>query len=300
MCSEISGALAYGRASYGLSPAQVACCGFTPAEGLSEGRCRTAFLGWVRQGLGRKDGLRQVGFQVLDLLEPDREAEQTWADRRIVLAPPLHQRLDAPERGGVLPQHQLRRQGFRRPFGVKLQREGAAEPAFGGRLGPRFQRDGVARRRRQRRVPHLANEAVQRVGRVGNRTVEPARQVRRAQAVALEPQGERAEGAQQEPRLHRPGDAADVAPLPLELGVELGGGDAKRAADGVGVAGEVLGRAVHHGRGAQGERPLQRGRGEGGVHDHAELAGKAGVALDVKHLTHWVAGRLEPDQVAGR
>ena len=112
---------------------------------------------------------------------------------------------------------------------------------------------------------------------------------------------ERAQRAEQQPGLHRAGLRAERRTVVAQRRSELGVADAQGAAESIRVAREVLGRAVHHHVGAEGERPLQRRRRKRAVDDDAhtaDLARRRDVRGDVGHAAVRIARRLEPDQVA--
>ena len=75
------------------------------------------------------------------------------------------------------------------------------------------------------------------------------------------------------------------------------GGDHHRAADDVAVTAGVLGGRVHHDVGAERDRLLQVGRGEGVVDDEqrTRLVGDGRDRLDVGDAEQRVGGRLDPD-----
>ena len=76
----------------------------------------------------------------------------------VVLAPPLDQALHAAQRRGVVEEPEGLRQLLRGVLGGQLHREAAAEPA-----GHLLLRDRVRRVRRERRVMHRVDQAVQRM-----------------------------------------------------------------------------------------------------------------------------------------
>ncbi len=81
---------------------------------------------------------------------------------------------------------------------------------------------------------------------------------------------------------------------PLDVLVARGDDD---AADRVAVAVEVFRRAVHDQIGAELDRPLQAGTGEGVVDDHerAVLVRRCRDRGDVREPQHRIGGRLEKD-----
>ncbi len=105
--------------------------------------------------------------------------------------------------------------------------------------------------------------------------------------------------AQHQPGVERAGHRADRV---LVEGDPLGDVEVahdQRPADDVGVAAGVLGGGVHHHVGAEGERLLQVGRGEGVVDDEqrARVVGHRGQRRDVADVEQRVGGRLEPHQL---
>ena len=127
---------------------------------------------------------------------------------------------------------------------------------------------------------------------------EAARELGGVRLGALDPQVQRAQAAQREPGLERSGRVALDVAAPLEHVVEIVVAGDDRSELHVAVAGEVLGRRVHHHVGAELERPLQQ-RGEERVVDDDAGAGVVGRGDDrggVGHLEGRVGRRLEPDQ----
>ena len=112
------------------------------------------------------------------------------------------------------------------------------------------------------------------------------------------PEVEGAQAAQGEPGLQRPGDGADQVAPAFEDVVQLVVADHERAHHHVAVAGEELGHRVQHDVGAELERPLDEGSGEGVVDDDrgAGLVAGRDEALDVGDLEGGVGRRLDPEE----
>ena len=87
-----------------------------------------------------------------------------------------------------------------------------------------------------------------------------------------DPQVQRAQPAMDEEAVERAGHRADRVLHEVDLLVQLLVAHHDRAADHVGVAAEVLGGGVHHGVGAELERPLHHRRRERVVHGHERVA----------------------------
>ena len=123
--------------------------------------------------------------------------------------------------------------------------------------------------------------------------------------VALHPQGEGPEAAQDQEAVERPGHAAHRVleePEPLGDGVARGDRDAE---DRVRVPAEVLGGRMEHDVGAELERPLEGGRGERVVDDDERrrlaglrraVANGRGRRRDIGDLEQRIRRRLEPDE----
>ncbi len=114
----------------------------------------------------------------------------------------------------------------------------------------------------------------------------------------LDPQVQRAEPAQRQPRLQRPGDRAEEVAPALEDAVQLVVAGRERADQGVAVAREVLRSGVHDEVGPEVEWPLQQGRGERVVHDdvRARVVRGRPDRRDVGDLECRVGRGLQPDQ----
>ena len=115
---------------------------------------------------------------------------------------------------------------------------------------------------------------------------------------ALHAQVQGPQAAQRQPRLDGAGDRAEGAAHVDEPVRELHVAGHRDTEQQVGVAGQVLGRAVHHEVGTQLERALQDRRREGAV-DGQHRAGRPralGQGLDVDDPQHRVGRRLGPDQ----
>ncbi len=120
---------------------------------------------------------------------------------------------------------------------------------------------------------------------------------------ALDPQVQGAQPAQRQPDLERPGDRAvqravgDEALVVGATGIRARGDH--RAEQHVAVAGEVLGHRVDDDVGAQLERALAQGGGEGVVdhRGHPALARRREQGRQVGDLEQGVRRRLQPEQV---
>ena len=91
----------------------------------------------------------------------------------------------------------------------------------------------------------------------------------RVGGVALHPQGERSHAAEREPRVERAEVESDSHGLGPG-GVHKGAGADQDSGGDIAVARQVLGRAVVHRRGSVLERPEERGRREGAVHQQGD------------------------------
>ena len=112
--------------------------------------------------------------------------------------------------------------------------------------------------------------------------------------VARDAQGERLQAASEEKRRERVERCSDV-PFCVNTGEEVGRAD-DRARDQVGVAAEVLRRAVNDQVRPERERILVDGRRERVVDDEDRSAGVAGLSptREVVHVEQGVRGTLEP------
>ncbi len=133
--------------------------------------------------------------------------------------------------------------------------------------------------------------------------LQPGGQLGGVGAGPLQPQRERAEPPQRQPRLHRPRDgtaeravAGQSLPQGLAPFARTGHGDTE---DDVGVPGEVLGRGVDDDVRAVVEGALQQRRGEGVVHRHqrARLVPRPGERREVGDVQQGVGRGLQPQQV---
>ncbi len=215
--------------------------------------------------------MRQVGPEVVDVLDPDTQPDQPVGDGRGLGLPPataLEGRLDPAQRRGVHPQGGRARQEV-------------------GRVGAAAEYDGHDAA--EAGIAHLLDHGV---------LAQPAGQLGGVALGPVQPEVERAHPAQGEPGLERAGDRADQVPPALQHVVQLVVGDDDRTEHRVGMPGEVLGRRVDDQVGAHGERPLPERGGEGVV-DHdvgAGVVGRRRDGLDVGDLEGRVGGRLEPHQ----
>ena len=102
-----------------------------------------------------------------------------------------------------------------------------------------------------------------------------------------------------EERVERPGDRAHRVLVEGDPLGEVEVAHDERAADDVGVAADVLGRRVDDDVGAERQRLLEVGRGEGVVDDEqrARVVGDGGERLDVGDVEHRVGRRLDPHQL---
>ena len=117
-------------------------------------------------------------------------------------------------------------------------------------------------------------------------------------AAAFQPQRQRANGAQREPRLHGAQDAADQRPPLLDFLQQLPVARGHMAEDDVAVAGHRLGVGGDGEIRAQRQRPLPQRRRRGVVHrDQSARAMRLFAQRgDVADLHGRVAGRLDPQQ----
>jgi hypothetical protein len=227
-------------------------------------------MGAHRRKQGALQCLLQVGPEVLDVLDTDRHPHQAVGDRRGLALPPaapLERRLDAAEGRGVHPQ----RRGVREHVG-----------GLGGRQ--HHGDDGA-----EAGVADLGEGAV-----LG----QPAGQLGGVRLRTLDPQVQRAQPAQGQPRLQRAGDRADQVAAALQHVVQLLVLHHQRAHDHVAVAGEDLGDRVKDDVGAELERLLQQGCGERVVDDDRRPGLVAGLdePLHVGDLQRRVRRRLDPQQ----
>ncbi len=206
------------------------------------------------------EGRVEVVLQVLEILEPDRHAEQTGRDPggqqlglgRLAMRGRRRvddHRVDAPERGGQLGQAE----GVDdRPAGLAAALDLEGEHAAGDPRPELPERDVMLRVAVEARVEDRAHAVV---------TLEPGRQCRGRRGVALDPQGEGQDPAQDEERLER---------TERRPGIDLGALDARdplgragdHAGDDVAVAAQELGRRFDHEIRAEVERAADVGRGE--------------------------------------
>ena len=98
---------------------------------------------------------------------------------------------------------------------------------------------------------------------------------RRVGAVPVHADAEGLDAAQHQPGVERAGDRAHRVLVVGQPLAELGVGDDQRAADDVGVPAEVLRRRVDDDVGAERQRLLQVGRGEGVVDDEQRARARA-------------------------
>ena len=105
-----------------------------------------------------------------------------------------------------------------------------------------------------------------------------------------------AQAAVHEEAVQRAGDGADGVLDEAHLLVQRGVLHDDGAADGVGVAAEVLGRRVHDRAGAELQRSLDRGGGEGVVHGHQGVARALDDGGDVHDVEQRVRRGLDPDE----
>ena len=215
-----------------------------------------------RPSRGRETSL-EVGHEVVEVLEPDRDAEQPRGDpglgeRRVVeLAVRRRGRVDdhredAAERGRQLRQRQgVDERAARVASARELERE---HPAAGPQLAGRDLVLGMAGEGRVVDAGHA------------RLTLEPGGECRRRRRVAVHPDCERREAAQREERRHRRERGAGVdddAPDPVDE-VTPPDGD---AGEDVAVAGDVFRRRLDDEVRAQLDRPAEIRRGERVVDD---------------------------------
>ena len=114
-------------------------------------------------------------------------------------------------------------------------------------------------------------------------------------AVLLHPQRQRLGAAKHQPRIERPQDGAFGVlhePQPLDVVVADRDDD---AADAVAMSVEVLRRTVRHQIGAELDRPLDAGTGEGVVHDEPDVVAMREIRRrpQVRDAHHRIGGRLD-------
>ena len=116
--------------------------------------------------------------------------------------------------------------------------------------------------------------------------------------MALHAEGERLDAAQGQPAVERPGDGAGGILVEADRLQQLARAD-DGAADDVGMAAEVLGRAVHDDVRAQAQRLLQVRRGERVVHGQqgAGFAAELRDGGDIQDLQERIGRRLDPHQL---
>ena len=109
--------------------------------------------------------------------------------------------------------------------------------------------------------------------------------------------GQGLDAAQGEPAIEGPEDGADGVLVELESRVKIVAIGDHGAAQDVGMAAEILGHAVDDDIGAQGQRLLQDGGGEGVIDDQegADGLGDGGNGGDIDQFQHRVGGRLDPE-----
>lgn len=129
--------------------------------------------------------------------------------------------------------------------------------------------------------------------------IQKPRHLQRIGAVLVDPQRQRHHAAQHQIAVqragHSPGGGLGVA----DPFCQLGFGRGRKAAHHIGVAADVFGGGMRDHIGAQLQRVLQIGRGEGVVHhaDAAVAVGNLGDGGDVDHAQQRVGGRLHPHQL---
>jgi hypothetical protein len=229
----------------------------------------------------------QVRPEVLDVLDPHREAHERLGDVRALVGPPassLDERLHATEARPVHDQrgrlaHPLRVVGLAR----RLERQDGAEP----RHLP--DRELVARVVGQSRVAHPDDARV---------LDEPLGDHLRGLGGPAHPQPEGADAAQHQPGLERSWDAAEEGAGALEAVAELEVARHEGAHDDVRVTGQGLRRAVQHDVGAEVQRSLQDRRREGVVHHGHDTVplGRGAGRREVADLQGRVRGALQPQQ----
>ena len=115
------------------------------------------------------------------------------------------------------------------------------------------------------------------------------------------PQGQGLQPPEDQPGVEGGQAVAPGLHLPTEVGGQLGGLDHGDAGDDVVVAAQILGAAVDHDVGPQGEGPLEIGGQEGVVYhqEGAAAVGDLGDLPDVGHLHHGVGGGLDEEHTGG-
>jgi len=133
----------------------------------------------------------------------------------------------------------------------------------------------------------------------GRLRLEPLRDAQGARVLSADPQGERLHTADEQVGAHGVEGGARYLAVVVDLLHEIGGA-ADRPAEHVGVAAEVLGRAVQGDVGAQGQGVLVDGRRERVVDDHRRAGRVAGgrQPSDVDDLQRRVRRRLQVEQGA--
>ena len=197
----------------------------------------------------------------------------------------LDQRLDAAER---LPEGEH--------LGALADGEGLLEPAGDAERDHPAEAlhlaggDLVAGVGREAGVDHLGDPRV---------AVEELHDPLRVVAVAVHAYAERLEAAVRQEGVERSGDRAHGVLVEADLLGELEVAHDDRSPDDVAVPADVLGRRVHDHVGAERERLLEVGRGEGVVDDEqgARVVRDGGQRLDVADGEHRVGGRLDPHQL---
>ena len=229
----------------------------------------------------------QIGPQVLDVLDPDGQPQQSVRHLGTLLGPAtatFQGRLDPAQARDVDPEARGVGHGLG-CFGPTVQLEADDRPE-GGHL------------RGCQTVPWVLGKAQVPYPRDGRVPGAPSGDLRGVGAGALPPQREGAQPTQGDPRLHGPGDAAAEHPVAGDALDEVGvAGDDDSEQD-VGVPGQVLGGAVHDDVGPEVQRLLAQGGGEGGVHDDERtgLVGGRRDRRDVHDLQRRVGRGLQPDQ----
>ena len=125
---------------------------------------------------------------------------------------------------------------------------------------------------------------------------------RRVFFVALHSEFERFQSAQREPTVERRGNGAGRVLQELDRLEHRGILGESRALNQVGVSGEIFRDAVNDDVGAEFERLLEAGRGEGVVDDHERAAAvrEAADRGDVVDEQARIGGRFDPDELRPR
>ena len=220
-----------------------------------------------RRPRGGLEGGGEVGLQVLEILEPDRDAQEARRDpgrRQVGLARLAvrgrrrvdDHRVDAPERGGQLGERQRVDAGARPATRPPSTSKASIPPRRPPELAKRDLVLGMAGEARVEDAPDAGLP------------LEPGRQGGGGRGVALGADGEGQDPAQDEEGIERAERGAGIDLDALDLGDEVApAGD--DPGDDVAVAAEELGRRLGDEVGAELQRPADVGRRERVVDDVA-------------------------------